>query len=93
MRITWRTALNGASSYERMVICRLERYAQNLHLQEAVRALCHDSPIGLCDCSELQARASLRRWGRIQGRTFVEFSLSTTGPIPNSTARYCFNRL
>lgn len=89
----WRKGLREASAYERETLLRLERYVESLHLQEVARGLCDADPLGIVDCSNLRASASIRRWTRRRGKVFVEFSVRCTHPGAHGTYKYCFNRL
>jgi hypothetical protein len=88
LKLRWRQGLREATGYERMVLLKLERYAENIHLQEVVRGLCDASPIGIIDCAGLSARASIRRWGRYRGKVYVEFRVRAS--VPGACATYRF---
>lgn len=89
----WRQGLREATGYEREKLLRIEKYCAGVHLQEVVGALCDASPIGIIDCSDVSASASISRWGRYRGKVYAEFRASSSVPGGAATYRFCFNNL
>jgi hypothetical protein len=89
----WHTRLNKATCYERMKILEAQSYTQRLHLEEAVRALCDASPLGIADCANLSCTVRLRRWSRIRGWVCAEFSVSLSSSGTKQLRRWRFRNV